>query len=184
MFVIEIGVTQFLTFWVWQNLNHIWMLSGTPQAADAIFWSWRKPADGTRECAIHTRTARYCFHIPTLLNDLLEQQFCQTYFANFNQALRTTDILWTKPSELVFYTALGLPVIIAPPLGAHEHFNAKWLVQMGTGLPQEDPRYTNEWLFDWLNKGILAEAAWEGFMEAPKLGVYNIEDVVFRKGKK
>lgn len=28
------------------------------------------------------------------------------YFKKFNQVLRTTDILWTKPSELSFYCAL------------------------------------------------------------------------------
>ncbi len=105
------------------------------------------------------------------------------YFRSFNELLRKTDILWTKPSELSFYTALGLPIIIAPPVGHHEILNQKWLIRMGSGITQEDPRYTNEWLSELLRKGILAEAAWEGFVEAPKFGTYNIEKAVFSKDK-
>ena len=106
------------------------------------------------------------------------------YFEKFNELLHETDILWTKPSELVFYTALGIPIIIAPPIGAHEELNAQWLIRMGTGIRQEDPKYVNEWLFEWVNKGILAESAWEGYTEAPKYGTYNIEKIVFSKNKK
>ena len=95
--------------------------------------------------------------------------------------LHTTDILWTKPSELSFYTALGLPIIIAPPIGAQEYYNKKWLMNIGSGFPQEKPEYTAEWLADWLESGRLAEAAFEGFLEAPSLGTYNIEKVVFSR---
>jgi UDP-N-acetylglucosamine:LPS N-acetylglucosamine transferase len=106
------------------------------------------------------------------------------YLKDFNEILHTTDILWTKPSELAFYVALGIPIIIAPPLGSHEIMNMKWLVRMGTGYQQEDPKYTDEWLFEWIEKGILAEAAWEGMNEAPKYGTYNAEKVIFSKNKK
>jgi len=108
----------------------------------------------------------------------------KSYFAAFSEILHTTDILWTKPSELSFYTALGLPIIIAPPLGAHEELNAQWLIRMGAGFRQEDPNYADEWLFEWLDKGVLAESAWEGFTEAPKYGTYNIENIVFSKNKR
>ncbi|MHA1575375.1 MAG: DUF6938 domain-containing protein [Alphaproteobacteria bacterium] len=104
-----------------------------------------------------------------------------SYFSNFNEHLHTTDILWTKPSELSFYTALGLPIIIAPPIGAHEHYNKKWLIGLGGGIEQENPEYVNEWLFDWLADGRLAEAAWEGFTEAENKGTYNIEKLLFQK---
>ncbi|MFH1408500.1 MAG: hypothetical protein ABIH34_01200 [Nanoarchaeota archaeon] len=106
------------------------------------------------------------------------------HFARFNALLHETDILWTKPSELVFYVALGIPLIIAPPLGAHEITNAQWLIRMGSGIQQEDPHYVNEWLFEWLDRGLFAEAAFEGFIEAPKYGTYNIEKVLFSKNKK
>ena len=108
----------------------------------------------------------------------------KSHFKEFNELLHTTDILWTKPSELSFYTALGIPIIVAYALGTHETLNEKWLNQMGTGFKQEDPRYTDEWLFDWINKGMLAEAALEGYIEAPKYGTYNIEKVIFSRTKR
>ncbi len=105
------------------------------------------------------------------------------YFKTFNKALRESDILWTKPSELCFYCALGLPIIMAPPVGSQEKFNQKWLQLIGAGIDQDDPKYTGEWLCDWLHSGWLAEAAMAGFIEAPKYGTYNIEKIVFGKTK-
>ena len=103
------------------------------------------------------------------------------YFVHFNRLLRTTDILWSKPSELSFYTALGIPMIIAPPIGSQEIYNKRWVETVGSGTAQEDPRYAHEWLFDWLESGWLAEAAMEGFVEAPKRGLYNIVNIVENK---
>lgn len=105
------------------------------------------------------------------------------YFKAFNKILRDSDILWTKPSELCFYCALGMPIIMAPPIGSQEVFNQKWLQLIGAGVDQEDPKYANEWLMDWLNSGWLAEAAIQGFVEAPKYGTYNVEKVIFHKEK-
>jgi len=105
------------------------------------------------------------------------------YFRAFNKILRQTDILWTKPSELSFYCALGLPIIIAPPIGSQEIFNQTWLRSIGAGMDQDDPRYVNEWLYDWLKSGWLAEAAMAGFIEAPKYGTYNVEKIIFHKVK-
>jgi len=100
----------------------------------------------------------------------------ESYFQKFNQVLRKTDILWTKPSELSFYSALGIPIIISSPIGSQEEFNMRWLLKSGFGIFQENPNYTNQWLFDWLEKGYLAEAAMEGFVEGEKLGTLNIEN--------
>jgi hypothetical protein len=47
----------------------------------------------------------------------------ESYFSKFNEILQTTDILWTKPSELSFYCALGLPIIITPAIGPQEKCN-------------------------------------------------------------
>ncbi|KKT17339.1 MAG: hypothetical protein UV98_C0011G0008 [Parcubacteria group bacterium GW2011_GWB1_43_6] len=101
------------------------------------------------------------------------------YFQKFNQALRRADILWTKPSELSFYAALGIPIIIAPPIGSQEDFNQRWLLNSGFGLLQKDVNYINEWLFDWLNRGFLAEAAMQGFVEGEKMGTFNIKKICF-----
>ena len=100
------------------------------------------------------------------------------YFRLFAQIIRTTDILWTKPSEISFYCGLGIPIIMSPPIGAQERYNAKWLVEVQAGIPQDDPRYTDQWLFDLLEAGRLAEAAWSGFLKARKYGTYKIMDIL------
>ena len=117
---------------------------------------------------------------PTLYAKLhvITEPDAPTYFAKFNAALRAADILWTKPSELSFYAGLGIPIIIAPPLGSHEEFNKDWLMKTGAGIPQENPVYTDEWLTDWLREGLLAEAAMQGFIGIEKGGVFAIERLV------
>ena len=110
--------------------------------------------------------------------EILFDKDLEKYFQKFNRALRTADILWTKPSELSFYSALGLPIIIAPAIGSQEAFNKRWLVKSGFGLPQEDPSHTEQWVFDWLGQGYFAEAAMQGFIEGEKLGTFNIKRVI------
>lgn len=101
------------------------------------------------------------------------------YFEKFNVLLHETDVLWTKPSELCFYAALGLPIVMAPPLGAHEERNQEWLVKLGAGHPQEDPRAAAEWLTDWCNNGLLAFNAFNGYFHAPRHGTQNIKRLLF-----
>lgn len=110
--------------------------------------------------------------------EIIFEESVDDYFEKFNQALRKTDILWTKPSELSFYSALGLPIIIAPTIGSQEEFNRDWLLKLGAGILQDNPEYTNEWLFDLLDNGQLAEAAIEGFIEGEKLGTLNIKKII------
>lgn len=100
------------------------------------------------------------------------------YFEKFNQALRTTDILMTKPSELSFYAGLGIPIIIEPSIGSQEDFNRRWLIHTGVAFLQENPNYTDQWVFDLLESGSLAEAAMQGFIEIEKMGTYNIEKII------
>jgi hypothetical protein len=102
--------------------------------------------------------------------EILSAPAIPEYFQAFNLALRKTDVLWTKPSELSFYAALGLPIVMAPPLGSQEWANQLWLERLGAGVMQDDPRYANEWLFDLIDSGWLAEAAMEGFIEGEQLG--------------
>lgn len=100
------------------------------------------------------------------------------YFNKFNQSLHETDILWTKPSELSFYCALGLPIIMSPVIGSQEKFNRKWLREIQAALKQEKPDYTDQWLYDILSRGTLAESAWDGFLKARKLGTFKIKQVL------
>jgi len=112
--------------------------------------------------------------------EILFEKDMDSYFKRFNEKLKKIDILWTKPSELSFYSALGLPIIIAPAVGSQEDFNKRWLEKSGFGISQGDPDYVDEWLFDWLDQGYLAEAAFEGFVEGERLGTYNIEKIVLK----
>lgn len=114
--------------------------------------------------------------------EIIFSENIEDYFIKFNQALRQTDILWTKPSELSFYSALGVPIIITSPVGSQEEFNKRWLLKSGFGLSQEDLNHLNQWLFDWLNQGYLAEAAMEGFIEGEKLGTIKIKEII--KGRR
>jgi hypothetical protein len=101
------------------------------------------------------------------------------YFAAFNRLLRETDVLWTKPSELCFYPALGIPLVMSPPLGAHEERNLETVLRVGAGQRQEDPRAAAEWLTDWANNGLLALNAFQGYFHMPRLGTENIRRLLF-----
>jgi hypothetical protein len=92
--------------------------------------------------------------------------------------MRETDILWTKPSELSFYSGLGIPIVMAPPLGSQESKNMRWLMDKGAALPQYTPSLALEWLSDMMKDGVLAEKAFSGFVKNRKLGVYKIEEVL------
>jgi len=96
------------------------------------------------------------------------------YFPRFNALLAETDVLWTKPSEMTFFSALGLPLILSDPVGIHERYNRRWAIENGPGLKQRDPLFAEYWLREWLNEGTLAAAAWYGFMRMPKFGLYQI----------
>jgi hypothetical protein len=100
------------------------------------------------------------------------------YFDIFNKALHETDILWTKPSELSFYCGLGIPIVMSPIIGSQEKFNKKWLHEIQAAMKQEKPEYTDQWLYDLLNRGTLAESAWDGFLKARKLGTFKIHQVL------
>jgi hypothetical protein len=100
------------------------------------------------------------------------------YYRSFNLLLAETDILWTKPSEMVFYAALGLPEILSWPVGVHERYNRRWVMEGGAGFKQNDPRFAGQWVLDWLNDGTLAAGAWSGFLRLPKVGSHRIADLV------
>jgi len=100
------------------------------------------------------------------------------YYDAFNLVLHKTDILWTKPSELSFYTALGLPIIIAPPIGSQEDFNRRWLLKSGFAIDQRDVEHIKDWLYDWIDSGYLAEMAIEAYIEGERGGVSKIKEYI------
>ena len=107
----------------------------------------------------------------------------EEYFSQFVALLHNTDILLTKPSEMSFYAALGIPILILPPLGAHEEYNLQWLVQNGSGLKIDNPQTIDEWLFDWIDQGLLAKAAMDGYLFSEHRGTYHIEEYLQSKYK-
>ncbi|MDO8425690.1 MAG: hypothetical protein Q7T01_04235 [bacterium] len=109
---------------------------------------------------------------------ILYRQSRREYFEAFTDAMRVTDVLWTKPSELSFYTGVGIPIIMTDPIGSQEVFNRQWLQQIGGGIDQLDPAHADEWLWDWVQSGALARMAWNGYIEAPTHGTYRIESIV------
>jgi hypothetical protein len=107
--------------------------------------------------------------------EVLHEPDVLAYFRAFNALLARTDILWTKPSELTFFGALGLPLVLSRPVGVHEWYNRRWARESGAALKQRDARYAAQWLREWLEDGLLAAAAWSGFTRLPKFGLYRIE---------
>jgi hypothetical protein len=106
--------------------------------------------------------------------EILHAPSFPAYYERFNALLARTDVLWTKPSELTFFGALGLPLVFTPPVGIQERYNRRWAFEHGAGIGQREPRFAGEWLGEWLVDGTLAAAAWNGFLRLPKLGLERI----------
>jgi len=110
--------------------------------------------------------------------EILFEPVLEDYFDRFDALLADTDILWTKPSELVFYAALGIPLLLAPPVGIHESYNLRWVRENGAGFKQRDARVIGDRLLEHLNDGNLASAAWSGYRRLPSHGLYQIAERV------
>lgn len=110
--------------------------------------------------------------------DVLHEPQIMSYFTRFNELLADTDVLWTKPSELSFFAALGLPLLLAPPVGRHEKYNLRWVREAGAGMKQREAHWVADRLLDWVEEGALAGAAFAGYMRLPKFGTYRIIDRV------
>ncbi len=111
--------------------------------------------------------------------EIIYHENVYSYLKQFNAVLRSTDVLWTKPSELSFYCALGLPILTAPAVGTHEELNREWLQDVHAGINPAGPiEHADEWLFDLRESGVLAESAWAGFLKGRKLGVFKIEELI------
>ena len=109
---------------------------------------------------------------------ILHKRKLSKYFKAFNALLHDTDILWTKPSELTFFAALGIPLICAPPMGQHERYNRRWAIENGAAMKQRNPEETGDWLTELLHEGTLSSMAWSGYVRLPKTGLYEIADRV------
>jgi hypothetical protein len=109
---------------------------------------------------------------------VLHEPKLDDYFPAFDRLMAETDVLWTKPSELVFYGPLGIPLVLSPPVGFHEIHNRRWAIERGAGMRQRDPSAAAEHFVELLEDGTLAAMAWAGFNRLPKLGLYKILEEV------
>jgi hypothetical protein len=107
--------------------------------------------------------------------EILFEQDTARYFERFDSMLADTDVLWTKPSELVFYAGLGIPLLLSEPVGIHESYNRRYARENGAALKQRDPSVIGERLRELLEDGHLATAAWAGYRRIPHRGLYEIQ---------
>ncbi|MBI5499141.1 MAG: hypothetical protein HY907_02790 [Deltaproteobacteria bacterium] len=110
--------------------------------------------------------------------EIVREPTMEAYLRRMDGVLAEADVLWTKPSEMVFYAALGLPLVLSWPVGVHERYNRRWVEEHGAGLRQRDPRSVAAHLAEWLSDGTLAAAAWSGFTRLPHSGLYGILEAV------
>jgi glycosyltransferase involved in cell wall biosynthesis len=98
------------------------------------------------------------------------------YLERFDALLAGADVLWTKPSEMVFYAALGLPLLLSEPIGVHENYNRRFARENGAAFSARDPNTIAERLQELLDDGLLAAAAWAGYKRLPHFGLYRVLD--------
>jgi hypothetical protein len=132
-----------------------------------------------REVAKALRDAVYAANVDV---EVLEDADVFGYIRRLNELLARADALWSKPSEMTFFAALGLPFISAPPVGVHEQWNLRWAADRGAALPQHEPAVAGEWLLEWLEDGVLASAA-EAGLRLPSGGLYAIADELQHEGR-
>jgi UDP-N-acetylglucosamine:LPS N-acetylglucosamine transferase len=113
-----------------------------------------------------------------LVEIVAEPEF-EAAYRRFNELLERTDVLWTKPSELVFYAALGLPLVLDDAVGDHENANAQWILQAGAGVRRPAFGRIATQLARWRHDGVLAECARNAFVGLPRGATKRIVNAVF-----
>jgi hypothetical protein len=104
------------------------------------------------------------------------------YFRLFEACLENTDLLWTKPGELVFYAALGLPLLLAPPLGDQEHSNRHWLLSNDAAVDAGSPASLDQRLEALLGTGELCRIAWNAYSRLDRNGTRRIREALASAG--
>ncbi len=99
-------------------------------------------------------------------------------FDKFNSALKATDVMITKPSEMVFYVALGIPLLFLPPIGAHEAKNREYLFENHCAVNMIPPSDFPRWIEKSRRSGALEELAENGYSNLPKTGTFEIDELV------
>ncbi len=117
---------------------------------------------------------------PSRLEILHSRDFTEMY-RRFNAALANADVLWTKPSEMVFYGALGLPLVLEPAIGDHEARNRDMALAAGVACDRPRPGELGPWVARQLADGWFARAAELGRQRLEARGTHNVAAWVSRK---
>jgi hypothetical protein len=117
-------------------------------------WVARRFARWTREAIARG--------LPSEAVEILTADGFLDYYRRFNSLLADTDILWTKPSELVFYAGLGLPLILEASLGDHERHNRALVIGLGAAVDRPPLDELDPWLSQKVRTGWFADAAQRG----------------------
>jgi len=99
-------------------------------------------------------------------------------FDKFNSALKSTDVMITKPSEMIFYAALGIPLVFLPPIGAHEEKNRDYLFENECAVNMVPSTDFPRWLEKSRRRGFLQELAENGFTRLSKNGSVAIDELL------
>lgn len=99
-------------------------------------------------------------------------------FDRFNSALKSVDLIITKPGEIIFYAALGVPMVFLPPIGAHEVRNREYLVENKCAVDIVPVSGFAEWIENFRRSGELLELAEMGYRNLPKTGTFEIDELV------
>lgn len=105
----------------------------------------------------------------------------QVAFESFTRLFPEIDVLWSAPSPWVFYTGLGIPLIIEQPVGPQEEARHAWVRGIQAGLPPLEKETLSEWILDWKRSGGLARLGWNGYGSAPSIGLARLSSLI--KGK-
>jgi UDP-N-acetylglucosamine:LPS N-acetylglucosamine transferase len=106
--------------------------------------------------------------------EVAEASDFEILYRSFNSLLERTDVLWTKPSELSFYAALGLPIILDDPIGDHERANARLVLSAAAGVAHPPAQTIEKTILSWLTDGTLSRCAQHGFERLPRGGTARI----------
>jgi hypothetical protein len=108
---------------------------------------------------------------------LFEPRFVD-YYRTFNRLLASADLLWTKPSELVFYGALGLPLVLEAPVGDHERRNRELVIGEGVAVDRPADSDVAGWIGHRLRTGWFDNAAANGRCRLDARGIHAITTFV------
>lgn len=103
-------------------------------------------------------------------------------FDKFNRALESTDVIITKPSEMVFYAGLGIPMVFLPPIGEHEARNREFLIENRCAVDIGNVSAFPRWLEESRKSEKLLELAGMGFNNVSKTGSFEIDELVSGNG--